>query len=467
VHDFIRGSFSRQFSLARQRWCQSNELPCSDVLSPERLQAALAEEDVHYREGVFTPLITLWTFLAQVFSPDHSCRDAVARLIAFRATHGQRTCSARTASYCRARKRLSESLLARLVRGAGDQLHEQVVNDQLSIGGRRVYVADGTTVSMPDTPANQQAYPQARAQRPGIGFPIARLLALFSLTSGAVVDMAIDKYRGKGTGEQTLLRNLLGRLQSESVLLGDRNFCTYWNLALLLDLGAYGIFRLHQARRQDARGARRLGPNDWLRVWPRPKRPDWMNQSDYDALLDEIVVRYVRVEVYQAGFRVRRLVIATTLLDPIEAPAAEIAKLFRARWQAELKLRSLKSVLQMDVLRCKTPEMVRKEIWLHMLAYNLVRETMAQAARQSNVQPHEISFKGALQTMNRFHDLVLQATPEQLQKRLNLMLDAIAKHRVANRPDRYEPRAIKRRPKPHDLLLAPRTEARKRLLEKD
>ena len=465
MFDFTRGSFSRQFNSARRRWCQSHDLPFSDVLTPERLQAALAEENVRYRQGAFTPLITLWTFLAQVFSPDHSCRDAVARLIAFLAAHGQRTCSAGTASYCRARQRLPERLLARLVQSSGDQLHRQVVSESLTIAGRRVYVADGTTVSMPDTPANQKAYPQARTQRPGVGFPIARLLALFSLTSGAVLDMAIDKYRGKGTGEQSLLRGLLGRLQGDSVLLGDRIFCTYWNLALLINLDVHGVFRLHQGRRHDARGVRRLGTNDWIRVWSRPQRPVWMNQADYDALPDELVVRHVRVEVRQPGFRARRLVVATTLLDPAETSAAEIAGLFRARWQAELKLRSLKTVLQMDVLRCKTPAMVRKEIWLHLLAYNLVRETMAQAAQQTGAEPYEISFKGALQTMNRFHDLLVSTRQERLPELLSLLLIAIGTHRVANRPGRYEPRAVKRRPKPHRLLLMPRHEARRCLLD--
>jgi len=461
--DFMRGAVSRQFNSVRQGWFRSQSLPFTDTLTPQRVQAVLDEEVVRRRQGSFTPIVTLWTFLAQVFSPDHSCRDAVARLIGYQAAHGQKTCSARTASYCRARKRLPERLFARLVRSSGDELHERVQNPSLSIAGRRVYVVDGTTVSMPDTPANQKAYPQPLAQRPGVGFPIARLVALFSLTSGAVLDMAIGKYRGKGVGEQSLLRTLLDRLQRGAVLLGDRAFCTYWNLAMLNERGVHGVFRLHQLRPQGTCGAWRVGTNQWVRFWIRPPRPKWMNQAQYDALPKNIVVRHVRIVVRQPGFRVRRLIVATTLIDPAEASAREIADLFRARWHAELKLRSLKTVLQMDVLRCKTPKMVRKEIWMHLLAYNLVRETMAQAAKRSGAAPHEISFKGALQTMNRFHDLIVGARAERLPELLSLLLDAVATHHVANRPNRYEPRAIKRRPKPHALLMVPRKEARKRL----
>jgi hypothetical protein len=461
VFDFMRGSFSRQFNLAREQWFRSQALPFTDVLTPECLQAALAAEGVRFRQGSFTPLITLWVFLAQVLSPDHSCRDAVARLIAYLVTNGQPACSARTASYCRARTRLPEGLLARLVRSSGDQLHQRVANPSLSIANRPVYVVDGTTVSMPDTAANQKAYPQSRSQRPGVGFPIARLVALFSLSSGAVVDMAIGKYRGKGTGEQSLLRGLLGRLQSGSVLLGDRFFCTYWNLASLNQLRVQGVFRLHQLRPQGTRGARRIGKNEWIRFWTRPQRPKWMSRASYDALPESLVVRHVRVNVRQPGFRVRRLIVATTFVDPTEASAEAIADMFRARWHAELKLRSLKTTLQMDVLRCKTPAMVRKEVWLHMLAYNLVRETMAQAAARNGMDPHEISFKGALQAMNRFHDLIVGSRRERLPE----LLDAIAAHPVANRPNRYEPRAVKRRPKPHPLLTVPRHEARKRLLD--
>jgi hypothetical protein len=464
MFDFIRGRFSHQFSSFRRRWCQQQALPLTEVLSADRMSAVVEEEGVRFREGVFTPSVTVWTFLGQVFNPDHSCREAVARLIAFLVGQGRRPCAAGTGAYCAARQRLPERLLARLVRETGDQLHAAVSADSLRIAGRAVYVVDGTTVSMPDTPANQQTYPQSRAQRPGVGFPLARLVALFSLASGAVLDMAVGPYRGKGTGEPSLLRQLLGRLQPNTVLLGDCYFCSYWILALLLHRDVYGVFCLHQRRPVDFRQGRRLGPDDRLVVWKRPPRPDWMTTAEYDDLLDELVIREVRVRVRQAGFRTRELVVATTLVDPDEAPAEQIARLYRARWHAELHLRSLKVVLGMDVLRCKTPEMVRKELWMHLLVYNLVRELMAQTAAHENVEPHEISFKGTLQTLNRFQELLPMMPAPRWPELYDTLLHAVGVHRVAHRPNRYEPRAVKRRPKPHDLLTVPRDVARKRLL---
>ena len=230
------------------------------------------------------------------------------------------------------------------------------------------------------------------AQPAGVGFPIARLVALFSLASGAVMDMAVGPYRGKGTGEPSLFRQLLGRLQPESVVLGDRYFCSYWNMALLINRNVQSVFRLHQLRKADRRCGFRLGADDRLVTWQRPACPAWMTPQEYAEMPQELFVRLVWVRVRQRGFRVTELCLATTLLDPHEASAQELANLFRARWQAELHLRSLKSVLQMDVLRCKTPEMVRKELWMHLLVYNLIREVMAQAA-------------GEVRSRTRYHQL--------------------------------------------------------------
>jgi hypothetical protein len=464
--DFIRGRFSHQFNSLRRSWCESQGLPFTDILSADRLQRVLDEEGVHFRDGLFTPLVTLWAFLGQVFSPDHSCREAVARLIAFLIGQGRRPCAAGTAAYCKARKRLPEKLLARLVRDSGRQLHERVSADSLGIAGRRVYVIDGTTVSMPDTAANQKVFPQSRSQKTGVGFPIARVLGLFSLASGAVLDMAVGPFKGKDASEVALFHRVRPQLMPNSVVLGDRYFCSYWTLALLINQDIHSVFRLHQLRKVDFRTGQHLGPNDQIVVWHRPQRPKWMTADEYDGLPDELAVRQVRVRIQQVGFRVRELVVATTIVDPQEASAEQLASLFRARWQVELNLRSLKSVLGMDVLRCKTPEMVRKELWMHLLVYNLVREVMAQAACKAGLEPQQVSFKGALQTLNRFQEILGSTPPDQVYVVYDSMLRVIVTHRVANRPDRYEPRAVKRRAKPHDLLTMPRHEARKRLARK-
>lgn len=461
--DFIGGRFGRQCSSLRRRFAETHELPWIDVLSEERLNASLAEEQVGFRQGLYTPLVTLWTFLSQVFNTDHSCRAAVARLIAYLLGQGRAACSAATGGYCKARQRLSESWLMRLLRDSGCQLHERCRVGSLTLAGRAVYVVDGTVVSMPDTPQNQRAFPQSRAQQPGLGFPLARLVALFSLASGAACDLAMGRYQGKGMGEESLLRTLLGRLPTGSVLLGDRNFASFWTLALLAKQGVYGVFRQNASRHWDFRRGRRLGPDDHVVNWQKPKRAAWMDQETYDSLPDELAVRELRVRVTQPGFRVRALIVVTTLLDPQEAPAAELAQLYYARWHMELDLRSLKVTLQMDILRGKSPDIVRKEIWAHLLVYNLIREVITQAAAQHGLAPREVSFKGALQTLEAFRNLT--ADPQTLTRHYTQLLTAIASHRVGQRPGRCEPRAIKRRPKPHDLLLVPRHEARKRLLE--
>ena len=200
---------------------------------------------------------------------------------------------------------------------------------------------------------------------------------------------------------------------------------------------------LAQAREQ-------IGKDDHLVFWPRPPRPKWMSAKQYVTLPDELTLREVRVRVSHKGFRTKSIVVVTTLLDAHQYPPEEIALLYRQRWQAELHLRSLKTVLQMDHLRCKTPERVRNEFYIHLVGYNLIRGVMATAASQSGKSPWEISFKGTLQTLAQFLPLLMaDAATEAWCKAL---LTAVATHAVGHRPDRFEPRRVKRRPKPHRLL---------------
>ena len=264
-------------------------------------------------------------------------------------------------------------------------------------------VADGTTVSMPDTPENQAAYPQPRSQKPGVGFPLARMVVLFSLAVGTVLEAAIGQYRGKQTGEVSLLRGLYDSLESDDVLLGDRIYCTYFDIVTLQERRVDVVTRLHQQRRADFRRGRRLGPDDHVVTWTRPRqRPPWMDTETFQRLPATIPMREVRVRVKTPGFRVHNLVVVTTLLDAERYSARDMAELYRARWHAELDLRSLKQTLHMDVLRCRTPEMVRKEIWVHFLGYNLIRRVMADAAEKHGILPRDISFATALEAMLAF-----------------------------------------------------------------
>jgi hypothetical protein len=431
------------------------------ALSFERLASAVAREVGGTAERIFTPLVTLAVFLAQVLSDDHSCRGAVAKLLAWRAANGLKPCSADTGGYCKARQRLPETLLPRLVRDTADGLREDAPEAWL-FHGRAVTLVDGSTVSMPDTPENQAEYPQHGNQEPGCGFPIARVVVLIALATGAVLDAAIGPRKGKLSGEGTLLRGMNGRLTRGDILLGDRCFSSYFEVALLSAQGVDVVMRQNENRPVDFRGGHRLGRDDHLVVWHKPQRATWMDPATYAAIPETVTIRELRVRVAQRGFRTRVLIVMTTLLDAGEFSRDELASVYRARWHAELDIRALKQTLKMDVLRCKSPEMVRKEIWAHLLIANLIRGVIAEAARLHGVLPRELSFQGARQTIEGFRGELSGAEAGDAEVLRGVALRAIASHRVSDRPDRVEPRVRKRRPKNYPLMHEPRSKSRKR-----
>jgi hypothetical protein len=448
---------------ARRQFLEEPQLGLGRLLPPETVAAALERHGVTYRKRLYTPLVTLWLFLGQVLAADSCCRAAVARLLACVSLGAGGQCGFGTGAYCKARARLPEPLLADLARDRAAQLHTRAPKGPW-LGGRPIKIVDGTTVSMPDTPANQKVYPQAPTQAPGLGFPILRLVGIFGLSSGAWLDLALGPYAGKQSGETALLRKLLGCLDAGDVLLGDACFANYWMIALLGERGVDLVSHHDGKRRVDFRTGRRLGRGDHVVTWHRPVRPPWMPPPQYDGLPQTLAIREVHVAVAQRGFRTRHLLVTTTLLDPQVYSAADLAAAYRARWHAELDLRTLKQVLRMDVLRCQSPTMVRKEIWMHVLAYNLVRTLMAQAAALAHLRPRELSFTGTLQALVAFAAAEWACPPARRAACYQTILRAVAVHRVADRPDRVEPRALKRRPKEHALLTEPRAAARKRLL---
>jgi hypothetical protein len=444
---------------------ESDVLPFHDILDARMIKDALAEEGVTFSERIYTPLVTLCVFLSQVLDSDHSCRAAVARLIVWLSLNGQKPCSAETGSYSDARQRLPLGVVQCLVRRTAQEVEGGAQEDWLW-KGRPVTLVDGTTASMPDTLANQARYPQSRAQGLGLGFPIVRIVALISLATGVVRDLALGPYKGKETGEPALFRTLWERLRAGEIVLGDRYFASYFGIAGLEQRGVDVLFRMHQRRQYDFRRGRWIAVTDHLVNWTKPDRPEWMDAATYDRMPDNLEVRELKVKVTQPGFRVNELVLVTTLRGGEAYTKEDLAELFLDRWNVELDLRSIKCVLQMDVLRCKTPEMVDKEIWMHALAYNLIRSVMAESARAHDAPPRELSFKGALQTMTAFQDALRRARPEQRSCLMETMFKAIASHRVGDRFGRVEPRANKRRPKPQRFLNEPRATARKRLMGK-
>jgi hypothetical protein len=458
MRSYNHGRFQKQVSFLRRQFLQDGGSQFTDVLSEEVVAQALTAINVCWLDRIYSPLVTLWVFLGQVLSADHSCRAAVARLIAHRLSQGQPPCSAETGAYCQARKRLPEKFFSDVARQTGKALDSNV-DPRWLWKSRRVYVYDGASVSMPDTAANQHAYPQPDTQKPGLGFPLARIAVVFSLACGAVLDVAMCRYAGKGQSELGMLRTLWHLFRTGDVMLADRLMCAWVEMVMLQQRGVDCVFRLTSHRRADFRRGKRLGQDDHIVRWLKPGKPRSIDRETFNALPEFLMVRECRVRIEQPGFRVKSLIIATTFLDAVEFTKDDLAQLYRGRWNAELDLRSLKCTLQMDVLRCKTPELVRKELWTHILAYNLIRTIAAQAAIKHSIEPRTISFKGTVQTLEAFQPVIAQQAEHNFafrQKLYEHLLDAIAQHRVADRPDRYEPRLKKRRPKHYAFLRKPR-----------
>jgi hypothetical protein len=456
----------RPFEAALAPFLQADDLPFAGILPAQDVQQAFDDAGIHFGDtsrSVYNPALTLWAFLSQVLSANKSCRAAVLRVIVVLVALGRRPCAVDTGAYCRARAQFPVVVLRRLAVQVGRQLEDAVPATWLW-KNRHVQLVDGFTVSLPDTPANQKAYPQARTQKPGVGFPIMRLVIIVSLATAAVQDLAMGPYKGKETGESALLRQMLLDMRPGSVVLADRYYCSYFMIALLQRQGMDVVSRMHQFRTVDFRRGRRLGADDHIVKWVRPVRPDWMDQETYDAMPKTLTVREVRTAVNRPGYRIKELVVVTTLIDEQSYAAEELTDLYHERWHAELDIRSLKQYLGMDVLRCLTPEMVAKEIWVHVLGYNLVRKVTAQAAAAKGLSPRGMSFTASLQAVRAAWDRLTTASSAQGSVLGQALLQGLGTETVGDRPDRCEPRALKRRPKPHPLLNQPRAEARAALL---
>jgi hypothetical protein len=440
-------------------------LPFADILDADTIDQAFADEEVSFgqtAQAFWTPALTLWTFLSQVLSGVKSCRAAVARaFVAMALTRALEDLD--TGNYCRARLQLPTTVLQRLTLQLGNGLEEKAPASW-KWHGHHVMLVDGFTVTLPDTTANQKAYPQPDTQKPGLGFPLLRAVVLLSLATAAVQGLATGPYQGKESGETALLRTLLGQLPAGSIVVADRFYCSYFMVALLQACGVQVVMRLHQRRKSDFRRGRSLGPDDHVVEWVKPKCPEWMAEADYAGMPATIQVREVRKEITTRGCRVRKLTVITTLLDNTEYSTYDITDLFHKRWHVELDIRAIKSTLKMDELRCLTPQMVEKEIWVHFLGYNLIRKVAAQAALEAGVCPRQISFAASQQVVLGAWSKLTEGTREEQLRLGQALLRALGKEEVGNRPGRCEPRAVKRRPKKQKLLTKPRKQARAELL---
>ena len=440
-------------------------LPFADVLTADDIAQAFADAQASFgqtSQALWTPALTLWTFLSQVLHGIKSCRAAVARaFVALALTRAPQDLD--TGNYCRARAKLPTGVLQRLTLQVGNVL-EQEAPAAWRWHGKQVVLVDGFTVTLPDTPENQQAYPQPTTQQPGLGLPLLRAVVLLSLATAALRGLAVGPYQGKESGETALLRQLLDQLAPGTIVVADRFYCSYFMVALLQACGVAVVLRLHQRRGSDFRRGQRLGPDDHVVTWRKPGQPDWMDGATYAALPATLQVREIRKRIDKPGYRVRHLVVVTTLLDGAEYSTEEIADLYHQRWHVELDIRAIKATLKMDELRCLTPFMVEKEIWVHFLGYNLIRKVAAQAALLRGVCPRQISFAASQQVVLGAWSKLTEASAAQRVRLARALLRALGQEEVGDRPDRCEPRAVKRRPKKQKLLMKPRAQARAELL---
>lgn len=458
----------QRFRLVLSSFMQHTDLPFKDTLSEERIQQAFEEEDALFaqeEENVYTPAITLWAFLSQVLfkGEQRSCAAAVARVVVLYVALGREVASDNTGAYCRARAKIPTVIIRRLALEVANACEQQIPGDWLW-KGRHAYLVDGSTMSMSDTVANQTAYPQPPCQEEGLGFPLARVVVLMSLATAMVKGMAMAPYAGKETGESALLRGLLAWFEPGAVLVADSYYCSYFMIALLLELGIDFVARLHHRRDADIEHGRRLGQGDHLVTWTRPKRPEWMDEETYQRMPATLQVRALEVDVNQAGFRVEEFIAITTLTDVRTYTKDDVAELYHQRWLVELDIRTLKTTLGMDVLRCKTPDMIEKEIWTCLLAYNLIRQTMLQSALLHERSPRQMSFTAAMQKIAASWAILALCDQDTLVVMVTVHLEHLPAHQVGHRPNRVEPRAVKRRPKPHKLLTKPRKQAQAELL---
>lgn len=436
--------------MLKRQFLQDDTSVFDQALGSQEMVAVANECVEPHRERIYPPLDTLRLFVGQVLSADRACQDVVGRRLSERIAQGQSVNALNTGAYCDARQRLPIKLPVTLGMMIGARL-EAMTPSAWRWRSRPVKLFDGTTVSMPDTKSNQQTYPQSGEQKPGLGFPIARIGALIGLSSGAILGYQVAACKGKGTGEQSLLENLLDHLNEGDVLLADALLATWWIIEGAIRRGADVVMAQHGTRIIDFTRGQRLGKHDHVVQWARPPKPKTMSEEDYARYPESITMREVEVN---------GRILVTTLLDPTLASAQVLGALYQMRWNIEVDFRTIKATLEMDVLRCKSQPMVDKEIAVYFLAYNLVRWAMAKAAWLADVLPRSLSFAGAKRLLGAFADQLRRTSGEQVRILIETVTASIAALRLPQRPGRIEPRAKKRRPKPLPLLTVPRQVAR-------
>lgn len=462
VHKPKVSRFRRHVELAKSRLAE-RPLLFENLFSEKSIRDVLDHCGVMFRERVYAPWVTLWAFLGQVLSGDGACQQAVHAVCLWCLERGQEPPVPDTGHYCEARRRLPLELLRTLLAQMVERAQAEVPESWKWLGKHFVKVVDGTTFTLPDSPANRAAYPPDGESAAGLRYPLLRLVSVFSLPLGLVQDFRYGPYQGKGTGEISLFRQLLDSFQSGDVLLADKYYCSYRDVCTLFQRGVHSVVK-HFAVRTTLKTVQRLSKTDKLVRWQRPKfAHQKMSRDEFQKLPESLLVRIVTVRVAYRGFRTQTFEVLTTLLDTETYTAASLAELYFQRWRGELFLDEIKTTLGLDRLRCKSPEMLHKELLVGLLAYNSIRLQMAQAAEALDVPLSEISFTTTLRVLRQLdcHPLTRADTSDSQTRPPDpdcraYLLALIAHPRVGHRPGRSEPRAVKRKAKPYPPLKTPR-----------
>ena len=444
---------SRQLFDARESLANNPGAIMGKIAGNKKFAALYAKYEPTYRRRLYTPLVTMSGMVLQALDADKAQRKAVATMMTHLANKKLPNGSRDPSAYCQARQRLPMSLLVEPTKMLAENMEPK--GRRKLWHGRHVKLIDGSSFSMPDTPENQAYFGQPSGQKPGCGFPIAKIAGLFSLTTGAVHDVASGPYR---VGERSLSHQLWRSLKPDDILVADSYYGTYADIVLLKERGVDVVFRVHACRKIPVKG-----PANEIMAWPKCAKPGWMTQQQFDALPDTLTVRIIRVKIRERNRRVQRVILVTTLLNKKHYPAKDIGGLFGRRWEIETDFAHIKTTMAMDVLAAHKPETIIKEMWGHMLGYNLIRSMMWEAGNLHNINPLRLSFKGAIQEVMAFGPLTRTACAKEKSRRYADLLRHIATHKIPNRPGRQEPRVKKRRPKQYPLMTKPRPQLREEL----
>lgn len=423
--------------------CSLDSVGVFNLITDERFFETIEAHLPDHRERIYTPTQTLAMFVAQALCDDRSCQRAVDEHVARCAAHGMRVPSSSTAAYCAARQRLPLRLVNVLCAEVA-RVAMQTGNDA-SVESTSTLLVDGTGISMPDTTENQELFPQSSSQLEGCGFPQGKLVAMVCARTGVVVHSHVSAAKGKGTGETTALRSMIEGLTPGTLIVGDAIYEDYFTWALLERAGCSAIFELHGSRLLQNASRQQL-------TLERPRRPSWMTKQEYETIPRQIELRIVVSTHPTCSDKY----LVTSLLEEKRHTDAQILAEFAKRWDIEVDFRSLKDTLAAGILGCRTPEMVLKELAVHVLGYNLVRLLMCEAADEAGLEPRQISFRHAQQCWNAW---VKSGAPLH-EEGWHLLLQRIGQKKVRNRKGRKEPRAVKRRPKRTTWLDLPRDLAR-------